>query len=269
MITLLLKKISLFILASILFCFLSVPAPAASQSNGIPVLLYHHVAELSSVSTSMSELTVTPTEFDRQLTALQTSGFRTIPLALFISYMKGNAVTLPAKPIVLTFDDGYADNYNNAFPLLKKHGFTATLFMVGINFDRQNRLSSAQIREMNANGCEVGAHSMTHPNLTALSAQQLQTEINGSKSKATRQSQSDIIAFAYPGGQYSLAAMEKVETAGYEAAFTILTGLNNPQRDNRYLLRRIPIFQSTDFDHLLTLLNANHPKTRLFDYTDR
>ena len=247
------------------FICLSFTNIAGAQSqNGIPVLLYHHVSEDHS---DRSGLTISVAEFDRQIKLMKTAGFQTISLQEFIAYMKGSKVKLPEKPILITFDDGYADNYTNAFPILKKTEFKAAIFMVGINFDRENRLSSQNIREMIGSGLlAVGGHSMTHPDLTALANRQIQFEVAGSKAKIARLSRSPVTFFAYPGGYYNLSAMEAVEDAGYQGAFTVLTGLNNPGRDNIYLLRRIPIFSFTDFDKLLFLLNCNHSKTTLFDY---
>ncbi len=173
---------------------------------------------------------------------------------------------LPAKPIALTFDDGYTDNYTYALPILQKYGFKAAIFMVGINFDRQGRLSSGQIREMEAGGFTVGGHSMTHPDLTARSGAVLQAEVAGSKAKAERVTGKETRYFAYPGGFYNLATVEAVEAAGYKGAFTTLTGLNKPGGANTNLVRRIPVFGFTDFDRLLALLDANAPKTSLLQY---
>ena len=238
------------------------PVAAAQYANGIPVLLYHHVGD----GRDMPKLTVSPAEFDRQVGALDSHGFRAIPLDDLLAYMRGEAVKLPDKPVVITFDDGYTDNYTNAFPILKKYGFDAAIFMVGINFDRQNRLSSGQVREMAAGGFTVGAHSMTHPDLTTLSAAALKTEVAGSRAKAGQVTGRPADYFAYPGGFYDLATVDAVRAAGYRGAFTVLTGLNKAGFDDPYLLRRIPVFSDTDFDRLLALLDANRPKTSLLDY---
>lgn len=236
---------------------------AASYANGIPVLLYHHV---SNDDSDMPELTLPTAEFDRQMLALKTAGFRTISMDELLAYMRGEDVRLPAKPVVISFDDGYEDNYTNAFPILKKYGFQATIFMVGINFDRKNRLSSKEIREMAADGFTIGAHSLTHPDLTALTGAKLAREVAGSKKKAEQVVHKETRFFAYPGGFYDLATVEAVRDAGFAGAFTVLTGLNKRGQDNVFMLRRIPVFRFTDFDRLLALLNANKPKTSLLEY---
>lgn len=238
-------------------------AAAAQYQNGIPVLLYHHVSDDRG---DMAVLTTSPAEFDRQLAALKAAGFTTISPDDLLAYVKGEAVKLPDKPVVITFDDGYEDNYSNAFPILAKYGYKAAVFMVGINFDRKDRLSSREIGAMTAAGYTVGGHSMTHPNLTALDGPRLAAEVAGSRAKAERVTGKAVRYFAYPGGFYDIRTVEAVREAGFAGAFTVLTGLNEAGRDDPYLLRRIPVFARTDFAKLLALLNANAPKTSLLQY---
>lgn len=239
-------------------------SPAAAQyQNGIPVLLYHHVSD---DGTDMPELTVSAAEFERQMRLLKDTGFETITLDEFLGYMKGQPAKLPEKPIVLTFDDGYEDNFTTALPILEKFRFKAALFMVGINIDRAKRLSSPQLREMAANGFGIEGHSMTHPDLTGLGNDKLRWEIVQSKKLAEQATHQKVLGFAYPGGFYNLQTLQAVESAGYECAFTVLTGLNRAGRDDLFLLRRIPVFRFTDFDKLTCLLAANQPKTSLLEY---
>ena len=235
----------------------------ANASQGIPVLLYHHVSDQE---TNMPELTVSTTEFTRQLSLLRHHGFQTITPVQLSSFMKGDRVPLPDKSILITFDDGYADNYTQAFPLLKQFGYGATIFMVGINFDRANRLTRAQIREMAASNLTLGAHSMTHPNLTQASPAKLRYEVTRSKETAENAVLTEVGYFAYPGGYYNVAAMEAVEAAGYHGAFSVLSGVNQPARDNVFLMRRIPIFRTTNFDQLLERLDARPSKPSLLDF---
>jgi len=235
----------------------------AKYQNGIPVLLYHHV---SNDYSDLPELTVGTAEFEQQIRMLHQAGFQTISPESFLAYMQGEPVELPDKPVLITFDDGYEDNYSNAFPVLRKYGFTAVIFMVGINFDRDKRLSTKQVREMTEHGVTVGGHSMTHPDLTSLTGRELAREVVGSKRKAERATGKEAAFFAYPCGFYDVAVWQAVETAGYQAAFTVLTGLNKAGRDNVYLLRRIPIYRFTDFTGLMALLDRNQPKLSLLTY---
>ena len=243
--------------------FLFLPSSSANASQGIPVLLYHHVSDRES---DMPDLTVSTAEFTRQLSLLRSHGFQTISPAQLGSYIQGDQVALPDKSILITFDDGYTDNYTHAFPILKQFGYSATIFMVGINFDRANRLTRAQIREMTTNTLSVGAHSMTHPDLTQLSSSKLRYEVTGSKEKAENVALTEVGYFAYPGGHYNVEAMEAVAAAGYHGAFSVLSGVNQPERDNVFLMRRIPVFRTTNFDQLLERLDARPSKPSLLDY---
>jgi peptidoglycan/xylan/chitin deacetylase (PgdA/CDA1 family) len=210
---------------------------------------------------------VTPAEFERQIIMLKNAGFETISPEKFVAYMRREPVELPEKPILITFDDGYEDNYTKAFPILKQHGFSAVVFMVGVNIDRDKRLSSKQIQEMSAYGIAFGGHTLTHRDLTTLSGRELQQEVGDIKQKLSQITRKDIDLFSYPYGYFNLGAWEKTEAADYQAAFTVLPGLNTPDRDNIYLLRRIPMYSTTDFDALFKLLDANKAKTKLLEYT--
>lgn len=256
-----LKARTIIILVTVILIVSNIAS--AHYQNGIPVLLYHHVNDDFS---DLPELTVSPAEFEHQVQKLQAAGFQTIPPDKMIAYMRGEPVSLPDKPLVITFDDGYADNYDYAFPILKKYGFTAVIFMVGINVDRDKRLSSRQMQIMADNGIVFGSHSVTHRDLTTLTDRELSQELYDSKRKIEKVTGKEVNLFSYPYGFCNVAAYEKTRLTGYDAAFTVMNGLNRPERDNIYLLRRIPIFSTSDFDKLLQLLNADRPPTLLMDY---
>ena len=252
----------LFLIAALLL-FCTFPAEAQG-SRGIPVLLYHHVGNISEQSPDF-EISVTPKVFDEQMKALKNAGFSAISPQQLLDFMQEKNVRLPSKPIVITFDDGYEDNYTNAFPILKNYGFRATVFMVGINFDRKDRLSQTEIHEMIKAGWTIGSHSVTHPDLNELSREDMQKEIVNSQAKAKKMTGKHTDFFAYPGGFFNVESFDMVENH-YAGAFTILSGLNVPSRDNVILMRRIPIFRYTDFNELLQKLNSNQPKTNALYY---
>jgi peptidoglycan/xylan/chitin deacetylase (PgdA/CDA1 family) len=237
---------------------------SAQYLNGIPVLLYHHVSEDNS---DLPNLTVTPAEFARQMDMLKKAGFETISPEKFVAYMRQEPIKLPDKPILITFDDGYEDNYLYAFPILKQYDFRAVIFVPGVNIDKNKRLSSAQIREMSAYGIVFGGHSVTHSDLTALSGQELQYEVKAVKKDLRQVTAKTSELFSYPYGYFNLRTWEVIAAADYQAAFTVLPGLNTPDRDNIYLLRRIPIYSTTDFNGLFRLLDTNQVKTKLLEYS--
>ena len=237
---------------------------SAQYLNGIPVLLYHHVSEDNS---DLPHLTVTPAEFARQMDMLKKAGFETISPEEFVAYMRQEPVELPDKPILITFDDGYEDNYLYAFPILKQYDFRAVIFIPGVNIDKKKRLSTAQIREMSTYGITFGSHSVTHGDLTVMSGRELQHEVEDVKKDLRQITARTTELFSYPYGYVNLRTWEATAAADYQAAFTVLPGLNAPDRDNIYLLRRIPIYSTTDFKALFKLLDTNQVKTKLLEYS--
>ncbi|BBB90047.1 MAG TPA: polysaccharide deacetylase family protein [Methylomusa anaerophila] len=236
---------------------------SASRQDGIPVLLYHHVGNDDG---GLPRLTITADEFERQVALLHNAGFETISPEQLIAYMKREEVSLPERPILITFDDGYDDNYANALPILQKYGFKAVFFVVGINVDRAQRLSAQQVREMAKSGFAIGGHSMTHSDLTQLSGPELEHEILDNKRQLEGITHQESLFFSYPYGFFNLRSWKKIESAGYQGAFTVLSGVNKAGRDNIFLLRRIPIFSTTDFDALLARLTGTYSAHMLLDY---
>ena len=235
----------------------------ASYKNGIPILLYHHVSD---EKTDLPELTASSKEFDYQMKKLKDNGFSTITIEDLIKYMSNKFVILPEKPIVITFDDGYEDNYTYAFPILKKYNFKATVFMVGVNIDANNRLSKKQMQEMAAYGIDFGSHSITHSSLTSLDEKELHKEIKKSKKQIEQVINKEVVIFSYPYGNYDLNVLEKTQF-NYKGAVTVLPGPAKSNYDNIFLLRRIPIFYDTDFEKLFELINENKAKEALLDYS--
>ena len=140
----------------------------------VPILMYH---EITAEPTSTGRLAVSPDAFARQLRFLKAAGYSALTAGQFASLA---GTSLPAKPVVLTFDDGFADFYDNALPLLLRYGFTGTLFVTsgwtggsGEYLSKHRppgMLTGAQVREIADAGIEIGAHSVTHPPLDQLPA---------------------------------------------------------------------------------------------------
>lgn len=161
---------------------------------------------------------------------------------------------LPEKTVVVTFDDGYADNYAAGFCLLARLGFCATWFIVTANIGqtagwsdpglpRRRLLEAAQLREMNSAGMEIGAHSRHHADLTALTPAALREEVHGARTELAQILAHDVASFAYPYGRYGAAAVAAVGAAGYERAVTTRTGFVLPAAA-RYELPRVGVFGS-------------------------
>ena len=156
----------------------------------------------------------------------------------------------PPKSVVLTFDDGYADNVELGLPMLERHGFAATVFLVSAAGDRagwrsaedvQGRplLVPADARSLKGR-LEFGAHSRTHPRLPSLELHELEREISGSRSELEQALGIPVTVFAYPYGEKNAAVEQAVEQAGYVAACGIEPGRNRPSCD-LYALKRFEV----------------------------
>lgn len=209
-----------------------------SKGNvNVTILNYHKVDDMKIA------LSVSPKEFDEQMAFLKSQGYHSItPKQLMDFIEQGGA--LPDKPLLITFDDGYADNYTNAFPILKKYGYCATVFIVTDFISSDQRFMTwEQVSELQANGFTIGSHTMQHLPLTDLDVSTMQRELIGSKEALKKQLGVTEFYFAYPTGAYDLSIASAVKECGYRAAFTIRYG-NTDKASYPYALERIPVFKS-------------------------
>lgn len=221
-----------------------------SLQREIPVLMYHRVVERPP-SQSRFNLYVTKADFTRQLLFLKRRGFQTLTFSDLLS------VRLPAKPVILTFDDGYRDNYDVLFPLLKQYGAKAVIFVLGNRNVEKNiwdmdrgepeapLLNSQQILEMaQSEQVEFGAHSMEHRNLDALSEEERTKEIRGCKKALEAELGRPVISFAYPYGNFNETVKKSVADAGFTFGLAVDKG---PARfgADLFAIHRIQIFPHT------------------------
>jgi len=196
------------------------PAPdvdAHRRALTVPILMYHYISvPPAGADKYRVDLSVPPDKFEQQLAYLAENGFSTVSLYDLLNHLSVGA-PLPPRPVVLTFDDGYRDNYENAFPLLKKYGFTGTFFIVSdfINANRPEYMTWDMVREMAGAGMSIESHSRTHPDLRGRSFQFLVWEILGPIEAITHHTGRRPHFFCYPAGKYDrdvIAVLESVET---------------------------------------------------------
>ena len=217
-----------------------------------PRILMYHMISQPRPKCRFNKLRVAPAALERQLGWLTDNGWR----FAFLSEIGG---PVPPKTVVLTFDDGYRDNYLAAHPLLERYGAKATLFLVVDRFNRDwSRLKKARhdsgelaaepklraddLRAMLASGVwELGAHTHTHPVLPNLTAADRRREIAGSKTALEQEFGVPVLSFAYPFGIYGEADVAAVRDAGYRYAVTTNAGVSRDVNDDAFALRRVKV----------------------------
>jgi len=213
--------------------------PAALHVNrdlSIPVLYYHSVSTVPK-----NEICMPPSEFEKQMAYLSEQGYHTVSVTQIYDFFTGKG-TLPDKPIAITFDDGYKDNYTNAFPTMKKYGFTGTIFVIAENIGSNNILTWDDLKALIKEGWQIGGHSMTHVDLTKLDSPKLTEEVKNSKLSLEKKLE-PIKSFCYPFGAYNAKVEKAVQDAGYLIGFTTDRGWADRKTD-LLLQHRIYCFAS-------------------------
>lgn len=223
----------------------------------LPILMYHNVGPIP--PEDPFALTVAPGQFERQMGWLLARGYQTIWPSDWLAWRnKGKA--LPRKPVLLTFDDGYAEMAEYAFPVLRRYGLKAAVYVVTrrlgltntwdeVGGHRTMRLMTAdQVRQWAGNGIEFGSHTRTHPRLSYLSEKQLSEEIGGSRDDLQSLLGTEVRSFAYPYGDGAdNSVVREPLRRTYELGLTVWEGLNLVET-NPYELRRVMILP---FDSLM------------------
>ena len=239
------KFLAIFLLVFVLFLAAAVISSTSFQ-GGVPVLNYHQINDRDH-----NALTLSTPEFEAQMKYLAENGYHTITPTELADHLE-NGTALPEKPILLTFDDGYIDNYKNAYPILQKYGLKGSIYIITDYLDvYPNYLTWAIAKEMQDSGAiDIECHTMTHVALGSLdSAEELQHEAVDSKKAIEAHLQKRVTSIAYPCGSYNDEVQRVVKDAGYRTAFTVNYGLDYPG-DDPYALNRVPIFGCTSHSFL-------------------
>ena len=209
---------------------------ASGSTQAVPILMYHHVAPVWSGPAS---LCVTPTEFARQIVYLRRHNYHPVSLQRVYDSWNGRA-SLPRNPIVLSFDDGYADQYRYAASALRRYHWPAVLNLIVENV--RGTLTSVRVRRMISWGWEIDSHTITHRDLTRLSATGLRRELVGSRDQLRRLFRVPVNFLCYPGGAYNARVRAAARAAGYLAATTISFGAATPKQ--LFALKRISVWRA-------------------------
>ncbi len=203
--------------------------------NGIKVLMYHRITDHVVVTNGARDFCVRAKSFRRQLELLEWLGFTPITFNDYRLVLDGE-LNLPKKPVILTFDDGYVDTFEIAFPLLEEFGMKGVVFALGDRsishnvWDAHDGLANTrlmtdqQILEMHAAGHEIGSHSMSHPKLTLLPREKAWEEISRSRMLLEMLLNAPVRSFSYPYGLVNEMLKNMVADAGYSLACGVYTG---------------------------------------------
>jgi peptidoglycan/xylan/chitin deacetylase (PgdA/CDA1 family) len=199
---------------------LALPAGAPAHTVDVPILTWHRVAVFASEYTkSIPDETVEPAVFAAEIEALATHGYHPISqLQLFDALLHG--ARLPAKPVLLSVDDGYVDDVKTILPILQAHHFIATFYIITGRFHEPGFLNPTEVRRLDAAGMDIGAHTRSHVPLAAIPASDVSGQVLGSKQDLEAVLGHPVQWFAYPFGSFNASVVAKVKAAGFVLAVT-------------------------------------------------
>ncbi len=242
----------------------STPTPLRPTPDGVdreaqvPILMYHYIETPPKGANEFRvDLSVPPERFEQQLRYLKQEGYQSITLEdLALHLTRGTP--LPEKPVILTFDDGYADAYENAFPLLKRYGFSGTFFLISAMLDQENSdfLSWEQVVEMHEAGMRFEPHSYNHPDLRNRGFQFLVFQILAPKEAIEARTGEPTHFFAYPSGRSDQFVIDVLRSANFWGAVTIEQGATHAA-DDLFTLRRVRVHGGDDLDTFIRTLNLD------------
>ena len=200
---------------------------------GVPILAYHQVSSLPEI------YSVDAAEFDQQMQYLSEQGYTPISLAeLFAAGSNGEK--LPPRPVIITFDDGYEDNYLTALPIMEKYNMKATIFVIAGQVGQPEYMTWQQLKAAQARGIEIGSHTFSHVALSDLPPTEQLNELVRSKQMLEAKLGQPVNFLAYPYGQYTNDTIAALKQAGYTGACSGQPGLGSVRGDV-YQLNRVNV----------------------------
>jgi peptidoglycan/xylan/chitin deacetylase (PgdA/CDA1 family) len=236
---------------------LSLPATLPARTLSVPILMYHRIDVLRpTLPVITRSLTVDPKDFARQMRWLHSHGYHAISQAQLFAALERGA-TLPAKPVLLTFDDGYRDVLANAAPVLRRLGMKATAYVITsrISNGDVSFLTWGQLKQLERNGIAIGSHTVHHAELPGLSDPAALQELIRSRRALEAHLHHPVQWFAYPAGRFDARSEGLVRQAGYVLAVTTQPGRTQDAR-RPFALRRYEVQDTTGVSGLASLLRG-------------
>ncbi|MER3395935.1 MAG: hypothetical protein C4318_00490 [Acidimicrobiia bacterium] len=223
------------------------------------ILAYHRITNQES-----SALCVSPRAFKRQVQNMVRWGFTLVSLRE-LDALKARGVK--GRIAAITFDDGFEDNYTQAFPVLTAYEASATFFVPSSLVGEPGRMNEAQLRDLTASGFEIGSHSKTHRELPHLDDEELYEEIAGSKKELEDIVGSSVESFAYPRGKYDFRCRTIVESSGYLRA--VVTPRGPGHYEGPYTMERVGIYRHTGSTAFALKLLGVYSQLKRYGWTRR
>ena len=238
------------------------------MSGVVPVLLYHSVSD--EPTGEFGPYTVSRRQLASHLDQVTGLGFSTLTFGQLVA-RRAAGLPLPPRTAVITFDDGFAD-FDNAWPELTQRGLAATLYVTAGTVGRRSEwltplgagglpmLSRSQLLDLAADGCEIGAHSMSHPQLDCLARPAAAAEILQSKDVLEQALGRRIDTFAYPHGYHDKAVKHLVTAAGFTSAAAVRNALS-PADDDPFALARVTVMSDFGPEQVARILTGHGAPT--------
>ncbi len=236
---------------------LTLPATLPARTLNVPILMYHRIDVLRSTLPAITRaLTVAPGDFASQMRWLASHGFHTITQEQLFAALE-HRKPLPAKPIVITFDDGYRDVLYNAAPVMHRLGMRGTAFVITgrISGSDVSFLSWLQLNALEQSGIEIGSHTVHHLELPGLSDPAALQELIRSRHALELHLHHPVQWFAYPAGRFDTRTEELVRRAGYVLAVTTEPG-STQDAQAPFALHRYEVLDTTGVRGLASILGA-------------
>jgi len=212
-------------------------AAAILAKKEVPILCYHQIKDFNASAGAMTKVyTVKPVDFAAQMKALSEAGYTSILPEQLYEYLVHNA-PLPAKPIMITFDDTRAEQYSIGAAEMKKYGFKGVFFVMTVSINRPGYMSKEEIKSLADEGHVVAAHTWDHHMVTKYSGEDWNTQLVKPKAKLEEIIGKPLTDFAYPFGLWNTAAIPELKKSGYEMAYILST--KRDSIDPLYTIRRM------------------------------
>lgn len=231
-----------------------VSGPGAARDVSVPILMYH-VINPPLPGAKFPGLYVSRGELQAQVGALAKAGFHAVTMDQVLAHWR-NGAKLPAKPIVLSFDNGYQSQYTNALPVLRSVGWVGVenIQLTGLP-PSQGGMSEAQVRGLVAAGWELDTQGISHADLITLGPTALREQVVLSREELQRRYHVPVNWFCYPSGHYNPTVIAEVKAAGYVGSTTVVPGWASPG-DDPYRLPRLRVLNGTSPSALLAQIAA-------------